>query len=334
MIIDIFTHVFPQPVLERMEAISPTFGWMGPRIRNMRDLYELDRRFRVMDEAGEYVQIISLASPPLEEVASGETAAELARIANDAMAELVERHRDRFPGFVASVSLDDVDSGLAEIHRAVGELGARGVQLFTDVDGKPLDDPAYDPVFGTMAALGRPIWLHPTRSPELADFSGEDESRFDLWLVLGWPYATAATMIRLVVSGLFDRHPGIRILTHHMGGMIPFHETRIEGAMARMAAADSGEGGDRPYMRRAPLEQLKAFYADTAMHGALEARRCGMAFFGANNSVFATDHPFGSIRRGLDMVERLELDDRARQKLVRGNAERFMGGPPIGGPAG
>lgn len=315
-----------------MEAISPTFGWMGPRIRNMRDLYDMDRRFPLMDEAGDYVQIISLASPPIEEVARGEEAADLARIANDAMADMVARHPDRFPGFVATVSLDDVDAGLAEIHRAVRDLGARGIQLFTDVGGRPLDDPIYDPVFGAMNALSRPIWLHPTRSPEIADFPSEDGSLFDLWLILGWPYATAVTMIRLALSGLFDRHPGIRILTHHMGGMIPFHDTRVEGVMIRQMTAGAGGGGERPVMRRAPLDQLKAFYADTAMGGSVEGTRCGMAFFGNNNSIFATDFPFGSIRKCLDMVERLELTAEAKDKLLRANAERFMGGPWPGKP--
>ena len=326
MIIDIATHVYPKPVFDRVKRIAPNFGSMGTRIDNSRQLYEFDDRFRLMDEAGEYVQIVSFSSPPIEEFMTPAQGNEIARIANDSMAELVSRHRDRFPGFVASLSMHDMDAAMTELHRAVGQLGACGVQIFTDVAGRPLDDPEFDPVFAAMKEYGLPIWLHPTRTPEMPDFASESTSRFDLWLVLGWPYATAATMIRLVLAGVFERHAGLKIITHHMGGMIPYHEERVAGALYRLGlqAAKAESGG--PYMRRPPMEMMRMFYADTAMHGAAEATRCGLAFFGANNTVFATDCPFGSIRKGLDMIERLELEEPVKQKILHDNAKRLLRG--------
>ena len=328
MIIDIATHVYPRPVYDRVKRIASNFGSMGTRIDNTRQLYDFDDRFRLMDEAGEYVQIVSLSSPPIEEFMSPEQGNEIARVANDSMAELVSRHRDRFPGFVASVSLHDMDASMNELHRAIDKLGACGVQIFTDVAGRALDDPEFDPVFAAMKEYGLPIWIHPTRTPGMPDFASESTSQFDIWLVLGWPYATAATMMRLVLAGLFERHVGLKIITHHMGGMIPFHEERVAGALHRLGlqAARGKQGSDGPYMRRPPMEMMRMFYADTAMHGAVEATRCGLAFFGANNTVFGTDCPFGSIRKGLDMIERLELEEPVEQKILHDNAKRLLRG--------
>ena len=328
MIIDIATHVYPRPVYERVKRIASNFGSMGTRIDNTRQLYDFDDRFRLMDEAGEYVQIVSLSSPPIEEFMTPEQGNEIARVANDSMAELVSRHRDRFPGFVASVSLHDMDAAMNELHRAIDKLGACGVQIFTDVAGRALDDPEFDPVFAAMKEYGLPIWIHPTRTPGMPDFASESTSQFDIWLVLGWPYATAATMMRLVLAGLFERHVGLKIITHHMGGMIPFHEERVAGALHRLGlqAASQKEESGGPYMRRPPMEMMRMFYADTAMHGAVEATRCGLAFFGANNTVFGTDCPFGSIRKGLDMIDRLELEEPVKQKILYDNAKRLMRG--------
>jgi aminocarboxymuconate-semialdehyde decarboxylase len=300
---------------------------MGSRIENTPQLYQFDDRFRLMDEAGDYVQIVSLCGPPIEEIALPGEGAEIARIANDAMAELVARHKDRFPRFVASVSLNDMEAALKEVHRAIRDLGACGVQIYTDVAGRPLDDPEFDPLFAALTEHGLPIWIHPTRTPGMTDYSAESESLYDIWLVLGWPFATAAAMIRLVLAGLFERHPGIKIITHHMGGMVPFHDERIAGALYRMARHQAAkEKGGGLYMRRPPMEMMRLFYADTAMHGSVEGTRCGLAFFGAGNTLFGTDCPFGSIRKGLDMMDRLGLEEPVRRRVMHDNAQRLLKG--------
>jgi len=330
MIIDIASHVFPKPVVERVKRIAPNFGSMGSRVENTAQLYDFDDRFRLMDEAGDYVQIVSLCGPPLEEFMTPAQGSEIARAANDSMAELVSRHKDRFPAFVASVALHDMEAAMKEVHRAVRELGACGVQIYTDVAGRPLDEPAFDPLFAAMKAYGLPIWIHPTRTPAMADYASESASQYDIWLILGWPFATAAAMIRLVLAGVFERHPGLKIITHHMGGMVPFHDERIAGAMFRMARQQAAKekAGAGPYMRRPPMEMMHMFYADTAMHGSVEGTRCGLAFFGEGNTVFGTDCPFGSIRKGLDMIDRLGLAEPARHRILHDNAKRLLRGTP------
>jgi aminocarboxymuconate-semialdehyde decarboxylase len=196
--------------------------------RTMPTLFDLDARLRVMDLAGPgYVQIINTANPPVEAMAGPEEALELSRIANDEMAELVSRMPDRFIGAAACIPMNHVEGALAELDRATQQLGMKAVQIYTQVKGRPLDDPEFTPVFDRIAALALPILLHPVRGPEHADYTTEQQSRFDIWRVFGWLYDTVAAMTRLTFSGIFDRHPDIKIVTHHLGGFVPYATERI-----------------------------------------------------------------------------------------------------------
>ena len=140
MMIDIFNHFMPKSYLERLGSLIPGHMVLSsfPRLK---PLWDVDARLALLDEFDELQQVVSLANPPLELIAGPETTPELARMANDALAELCRRHRDRFPAFVASLPMNNVEASLIEIDRAVDALGARGVQLFTNVAGKPLSDP-------------------------------------------------------------------------------------------------------------------------------------------------------------------------------------------------
>src|SRR5438045_3095132 len=161
MIIDIYTHILPDRFFQEMSRVSPKLENIGARLRGVKKLFDLDLRFAEMDTLGDYRQVISLPNPPLEEIAQGEMALGLSRVANDAMAELCGKHPRRFPAFVAVVSLDDVDAALKEAERAIRELGARGIQIFTNIAGHPLDEARFAPVFAAMAGYDLPIWLHP-----------------------------------------------------------------------------------------------------------------------------------------------------------------------------
>src|SRR5262245_49066430 len=152
MIIDIYCHIYPDRFFQEMTRVSPKLENIGKRLRGVTKLFDLDVRFREMDQFGDYRQIISLPNPPIEDIAEGATAAMLARVGNDAMAELCARHRDRFPTFAAAVALSDVDGAIAEARRSIDELGAGGAQIFTHIAGKPLDAPEFRPFFDTMAA--------------------------------------------------------------------------------------------------------------------------------------------------------------------------------------
>jgi predicted TIM-barrel fold metal-dependent hydrolase len=326
MIVDIYTHVFPRAAFERMTGMMARPEEAAKRLQNMRMIHDLDARFREMDEFGDYRQIISLPNPRLEALPTPKAGVELLRFANDAMAEIVQKHPDRFPAFVATLPMLDVDAALAEIDHAVGQLGAKGIQLFTHVGGRPLDEPAFKPVFDRMAEIGLPIWLHPARSPALTDYESEKRSRFEAFTVLGWPYATSVAMLRLVYSGLFDRHPGIKIITHHCGGIIPYHEGRLDHAFVNLGRRGAGEdyASVKAALKRPFVDYFKMFYGDTAMHGAVNPVRCGLEFFGPRNVVYASDAPFSQIRKNIDAIYRLDIGEEDRRMIFCGNAERLM----------
>lgn len=336
--LDLFTHIFPRPFFDRMLAVAGDLADMGKRVRSISTLYDLERRFRVMHEFGDdYQQVISLASPPIEVYTNPTQAVELARLANDGMAELVAKHPDRFPAFVAALPMLDVDASLCEIERALGELGARGVQVFTNVKGRPLDDPDFFPIFESMALSGLPIWLHPARGAGLADYATEKRSRFEIWWTLGWPYETSAAMARLVFSKTFDRLPDLKIITHHMGGLVPYLEGRVGYGWDVLGERTSDEDYVtlRESLLKRPLDYFKEnFYADTALFGARAATLCGLEFFGVERVLFASDCPFdpegGSLfpRETIRILDGLEISEEARARIYHGNAEKLLGLPP------
>ncbi|MCR0985622.1 amidohydrolase family protein [Roseomonas populi] len=324
--IDIYTHILPAPFMEAMAKASPKLGAIGKRLRGVAAIHDLDVRFRQMDVVAGYQQVISLPNPPLEDVASAAEAAALARVANDGLAELCARYPDRFPAFVATVSMLDPEEAVREADRAIRELGARGAQIFTNVAGRPLDLPEYQPFFAAMAGHDLPIWLHPARTSAMADYASEERSRFEMWWCFGWPYETSVAMSRLVFSGLFDRHPGLKVITHHGGGMIPQFDGRVGAGMEVLGSRTPEEdlSGVLPGLRRPHLDYFRGFYADTAMFGSGTGLPASLAFFGAEHLVFATDAPLGPIPETLRALEALPLDAAQRHAVMRGNAERLL----------
>jgi uncharacterized protein len=326
LFVDIYCHIYPDRFFQEMQKASPKLGNIGARLRGVKKLFDLDARFREMDEFGDYREIISLPNPPIEDLAHGNTAETLARVGNDAMAELCARHPQRFPAFAAAVALTDVDAAIAEAQRAIRDLGARGVQIFTNIAGRPLDLPEFRPFFAAMAEHDLPIWLHPARTADMADYAAEQKSRYEMWWCFGWPYETSVAMSRLVFSGLFDRHPGIKIITHHLGGMIPFYDGRVGPGLEVLGSRTSDEDYSQVLssLKRPHLDYFREFYGDTALLAGKHGLACGLDFFGCDHVVFATDTPLGPIRPTIEAIDRLLLAPEERDKIMFGNAERLL----------
>jgi len=326
-IIDIYTHIFPERFFEEMTRAAPNLENIGKRLRGVTKLFDLDARFREMDQFGDYRQIISLPNPAIEDIAKPGAGLQLARIANDSMAELCRKHPERFPAFAAAICLTDVEGSVAEARRAVKDLGARGVLLYTNIAGQPLDDPKFEPIFAAMAELDLPIWLHPARTASMPDYAAEKKSRFEMWWCFGWPYETSVAMVRMVFAGLFDRYPKLKIITHHLGGMISFYDGRVGPGLKVLGQRTSDEDYSKilPSLKRPHMDYLRDFYGDTAMFGGgVHATRCGLEFFGTEHVVFATDAPLGPIAPTLDVIKKLELAPADRRKLLCGNAEKLL----------
>jgi predicted TIM-barrel fold metal-dependent hydrolase len=327
--IDAFAHIVPPRHLARIEGLlehwqpSERVKLYRSWLREDEVLGDLDARWRLLDQFPGYQQVLVLGVFPMEELGDARRSTELAREVNDELAELVRAHPDQLAGFAAELPLNDVDASLEELDRAVGDLGALGFQLHTHVEGRPLDDPRFEPLFAKLHELDRTIWLHPARSPIWPDYLTEQESRFGIWWSLGWPYETATAMARLVYSGHMERYPGIKILTHHGGGMIPHFSGRLDAVQTD----DQQEVFDTVF-RRPPLDYFRMFYADTAFFGAPHGLRSSVEFFGADHILFGSDMPLGGPQVIPDTVADIRAvglspDDEA--KVLRGNAERVLG---------
>jgi predicted TIM-barrel fold metal-dependent hydrolase len=330
--IDIFNHIYPPTYYARLMQVAPNYKDIGKRMRNIPMLADLDERFRVMDTFDEYEQVLSLPTPPIENLASGAGAQDLARAANDGMAELVARYPERFPGFVASLAYDDPDAAVREAVRAVDDLGARGIQILTNVHGRPLSDPVYLPIFEALAARDLPIWMHPYRGADVPDYKTEARSEYEIWWTFGWPYETSAAMARLVFAGIFDRFPALKIITHHMGAMAPYFAGRVGPGWDQLGArtSDTDLAAVLGTLKKRPIDYFKMFYADTALFGAYDATVCGLAFFGVDHVLFASDAPFDPekgpmyIRDTIAIVDRLPVSDDERERIYWRNAAQLL----------
>lgn len=337
MKIDIFNHIFPKPFFDKYIDRGSSGKDMGKRVANIRTIVDVDARLKILDEFGDYRQVVSLPHPPLELLAGPEKSPQLAAEGNDGLAELVRRH-DRFVGFVAALPMNNPDAALREMQRALDELGAFGVQVYTNAAGKPLDAPEFRPLIEEAARRDVPIWMHPARGADVPDYPTEASSQYEIWWTFGWPYETSVAMARLVFAGYFDQFPNLKIITHHMGGMIPYFEGRVGYGWDQLGTRTS----DRDYtsllksMNKRPIEYFRNFYADTALFGAASATRCGYDFFGVDKVVYASDMPFEPApglyaRETIKCVEALGLTAEQKDAIYRRNAEKLLKLPSANG---
>jgi len=330
VIIDVFNHFMPKAYLGRLADLVPGHVAVTafPRLQT---LVDVDARLRLLDQFNDLRQVICLANPPLELIAPPEQSPELARVANDALAEVCRSHPDRFPAFIASLPMNNVDASLAEIDRTIAQLGARGIQVFTNVAGRPLSAPEFRPIFRRMVEHDLPVWVHPMRGPQFADYASEKASENEIWFSFGWPYETTACMTRLIFSGIFDELPTLKIITHHMGGMIPYFAGKIKLGFRQIffGTPERNPIAEECGLKKPPIEYFKMLYADTAL-GEEAPTRCGHAFFGTASCLFATDAPFdaeqgrGLIANTVRAVEALDIPQPEKDAIFSGNAKKLL----------
>ena len=331
MKLDVFNHILPAAYFERLVDIIPDKR-MLERYPKLPTLWDIDAHLEMMDGFGDYQQILSLANPPLEALAGPDDSPALARLANDGMAALCRKYPDRFPGFTASLPMNNPDAAITEAGRAVTELDARGVQVFTNVLGKPLSGPEFQPLFDVMAGFDLPVWVHPMRGPDFSDYAAESRSENEIWFTFGWPFDTSACMARLVFSGLFDRLPGIKIITHHMGGMIPFFADKISLGFEQIFEGDADHNpvAERAGLNKQPIAYFRLLYGDTALNGSAAATVCGHEFFGTDHCLFATDAPFDAnggrdlIAGTIDALDALPVSAQQRAAIHSENTRRLL----------
>jgi uncharacterized protein len=333
MRIDAYTHFFPKPFFDRMMDIAGDYKDMGKRVRSLPALYDIDFRKKMVDGFPDYQQILSYPQPPLE-VFAPDKIDELSKIINDGFAELIAKERNHFPGWVAQVSLAGKNAGADEAERAI-KAGALGVQIYTNVAGKPVDLPEYEPFWAKMNELGKPVWIHPARGAETPDYPlAEKKSKYEIWWGLGWSYETACTMSRLVWSRTIDKYPRLKLLVHHFGGIVPMLEGRLGPGWDVMGSRTSDEDyvALRKSLKKRPLDYFKQdFYADTAVFTARAATICGLDFYPLEKVVFASDCPFDPeggtmyIRETMKILDSLPMSKADKDKIYFQNFEAMCG---------
>jgi predicted TIM-barrel fold metal-dependent hydrolase len=307
-----------QDAIRRRGFPGPDFVWAQTTKRN--ELADLgDTRIADMDASGITVQVLSVAGPGADLVA-GEAGVAMARAYNDALAEAVARHPDRYRGF-AHLPLLTPEAAADELERTVKELGFHGVLVNGPTDGRFLDDPSFDPVLERAAALDVPIYIHPgipgpaVRNAQYDGLPGNFSFTLSLsaW---GWHAETAVHTLRLVLSGALDRHPGLKIVIGHMGEALPFMLDRIDETTANEAKARL-----RRSVKQTILDQV---WITTSGFFTMAPFMAALMTFGADRIMFSVDYPFASNARARAFLDALPVSAADRAKIAHGNADRLM----------
>lgn len=328
MKIDIYPHILPKKYMNQVYKKAGQNFYLRDVDDATPTLWDLEARFRIMDAYPGLTQVLTIASPPLEDVFSPEDAVDLAKMANDEMAELVAKYPDRFVGAAACLPMNDMDATLKEVDRAIQDLHLNGVQIYSPINEKPLDHPDFLPLYEKMAGYDLPIWIHPKRGIDFADYKTESRSKYWIFSMFGWPYETTAAMTRLVFSGVLERWPNLKFITHHCGGMVPYFADRIAGGQEYAAKCLNAKFSRT--LSKPPIEYFRMFYADTAVYGATPSLMCGYAFFGADRMLFATDMPYDAeggdryTRDTIKAIEQMQISQAEREHIFEGNARRIL----------
>ncbi|MFC1968291.1 amidohydrolase family protein [Chloroflexota bacterium] len=327
MKIDVFCHLMPVKLMEVLKKNIPSAPREISQPALRPTLYDLDLRFRLMDKYDELVQVVTIPASAAETLHKGDSV-ELAKLANDELAELTVKYPDRIVGAVATVPMNNMDAALEETDRAIKDLKFRGVQITTSPNGEPIDMPKFEPLFEKMAHYNLPVWIHPRSDYEM---SGVPETSVDiptLMLIFNWPYQSTMAMARLVDSGIFERHPNLKVITHHCGAMVSFFADRIKYVYdVRQATVGKRYKVD---FTTHPLEHFRSFYADTATNGWAPALTCGYQFFGPDHMLFATDFPYGPqrgdqfLRNTIRAVEEMDIPEADKRKIFADNAKNML----------
>jgi predicted TIM-barrel fold metal-dependent hydrolase len=325
IILDAYAHISPPKYTEFIREKYPVMynNMLGPCV----PLYDMDTRFRIMDKFPEVVQVLTIGPvPPIEHFANEQQSVELAKMANDEMAELCHKYREKFITAIALLPMNNIDAALDETDRAIKELGFRGAYVHSNINGKPLDAPEFLPLWEKMSKYDLPVYIHPWRPPEFSDYATEEESKYNIAGNFGWPYETTVAMTRIIFGGILDKYPNLKIVTHHCGGMVSFYAGRIY-----QHYGNQSQRRNLTNITRTPLEYYKMFYNDTAIHGNTPALMLAYDFWGPDKLVFGADLPLGdsywgarSYRATINAINDMEIPDADKKKIFIDNAAKLL----------
>jgi predicted TIM-barrel fold metal-dependent hydrolase len=313
----IVSRIDPETI-RRRGFPGPDFVWAQTTKRN--ELSDLgDARIADMDGSGITVQVLSVAGPGADLVPAAAGIA-MARDYNNALAEAVAHHPDRYRGF-AHLPMTAPEAAADELERTVKDLGFHGMLVNGPTDGRFLDDPSFEPILARAETLDLPIYIHPgipADSVRNAYYDGLP-GNFSFTMALsawGWHAETAIHTLRLVLSGALDRHPGLKIVIGHMGEALPFMLDRIDETTSATA---------KTLLRRSVKQTiLDQVWITTSGFFTMAPFMAALMTFGADRIMFSVDYPFASNARARAFLDALPVSAADREKIAHGNADRLM----------
>ena len=273
------------------------------------EMYLPKRKLQDMDRAGIDMALISTNIPGPCMLAP-DLALKGAQAINDAIAEMIQQHPDRFAG-LASLPWQDVDATINEMDR-VYNLGFCGVMLYSHIGGRPVDDPAFDPIYRHAQAKNLPIVLHPT-----VPTWGEAIKHHSMIPMMGLQVDTSFALLRLILGGVLERHPRLKVVMPHVGGVLPYMMGRIEHQTEVM-------GRGREHIKQPPSAYMRGIYLDTVSPSA-QALRYAYEFSGPDHLVFGTDHPWVDPQLFVTLIEEMDIPDSEKTQIFGGNAAELFG---------
>jgi aminocarboxymuconate-semialdehyde decarboxylase len=325
--LDLHTHYYPAIYFEKIRDLPSEFSFdkspSGQTIIKYRGarffgvtppMTDVARRLEDMDRVGIDVEVVSLSTPNVF-FTGGKHQAEIARMVNDAYAELIERYPSRFKGF-ASIPMDAPDAALNELHRAIDELKLNGVILLSNIGGKPLTSPEYRPFFAEANRMKLCILLHPMLPANTEPFR-----EYVLGPIIGFMFDTTLAVARMCFDGMLREFPDIRWIIAHLGGAIPYLMERMDNGWRDFPEC-------RAKIDELPSVYLKRLYYDTVNfnpHMLMMVRE----MIGADRMVLGSDYPhlLGSIERAVSSIESLEISEDEKRRIFEGTALSIINNP-------
>jgi aminocarboxymuconate-semialdehyde decarboxylase len=320
MKIDVHTHYYPEVFFQMLREIPSDFSFAkdptgrtiithrGARFFGVTSpMSDPNKRLDDMDRVGIDVEVISLSTPNIF-FADETRQPEVARILNDAYADLIAKHPNRFKGF-ASIPMDAPDAAMAELHRAIDELKLNGVVLLSNIKGRALTSPIYRPFFEEANRMNLCIFLHP-----MLPANPEPYTEYVLGPLVGFPFDTTLAVARMCFDGMLRELPNIRWIIGHLGGAIPYLMERLDSGYRDFAEC-------RVNIDQPPSTYLKKLYYDTVTFSSYNLR-LARDLTGVDHMVMGSDYPhlLGSIERSVSSIEELAIPEHEKQKIFSSTA--------------